>query len=137
MLWRWLSPAIAVVEGGKVDSRTFEEAYFNRYLAKLQKDAPRFGWTARDFATSFGIYQILGENLARYSAFKPADLEHFLADPDYQHQVAGEHFNRMLNTLIDRRGTSWPHYLFSMWNAGIDYNENYTRAIKRALERKV
>lgn len=134
MLWRWLAPAIAAVEGGRLNSETFEPGYYDKYKDALEKAAAGLGWPARQQATSYGIYQILGENLARHHGMKPEDLPRFLASEAWQNQVARKQFYLMLDNLIRRRGLAWPHYLYSMWNAGSNYNDRYSKAVRSHLK---
>lgn len=135
MLFRWLEPAIRKVEGGEVDTETFESAYFEKYEATLRKAEGQLGMSAEKQATAFGVYQILGENLARYHGLRAGDLPRFLSDYGFQYRVARKQFYLMLSQLVKRRGLAWPKYLFSMWNGGINYVDNYARAIASALKR--
>lgn len=134
MLFKMLEAAIRTVEGAELDSATPEPAYLAKYGEQLRRDAPRFGWTAETFATAYGVYQILGENLARHHGISQGDLGKFLTDPAMQYRVARKQFYLMLETLIQRRGAAWPGYLLSMWNAGINYNAAYTEAMVRAMK---
>lgn len=136
MLFEWLEPAIIAVEGAKLGAETFEARYYEKYKETIQRNAVELGWPyPEQLATAYGRYQILGENLARYHGLTPMDLDLFLKSADWQRQVAKAQFYRMLRTLIQRRGLSWPHYIYSMWNAGINYNSAYTLAIKGALRK--
>lgn len=134
MLFRWLSGPIARVEGADADSVTFEAAYYEKYKVALEEASGRLGWPAEKQATAFGKYQILGENLARYHGMSVADLDAFLMDENLQYKVARRQFYIMLRSLIARRGLAWPSYLFSMWNAGVRFNADYDRAIRRAMK---
>jgi len=134
MIWKWMEPAIAHVEGGRVDTAVFELAYYTKYKTKLEQAAGSLGWPADKQATSFGIYQILGENLARYSNMTMQDLTAFLMDPTMQYRIAEQHFYRILNQVIERRGSSWPQYVFSCWNAGVNYNEAYSVKVRAFLK---
>lgn len=132
MLFSWLRPAILAVEGGNTDTETFESAYFDKYEKQLEANAKELSWPAEDLATAFGRYQILGENLARLG-MSHAQLATFLADDALQDRLARKLFYKMLGRLVERRGLSWPRYLFSMWNAGVNYNEEYAQRITNAL----
>ncbi len=134
MLFRWLAPAIRIVEGAGIDAETFESGYFSKYETALRNAESSLGWSAEKQATAYGQYQILGENLARFHGLGVEHLDRFLSDPAMQYQVARKQFYIMLQKLILRRGLSWPAYLFSMWNAGVNYNDSYSKAIKRALK---
>jgi hypothetical protein len=135
MLWRWLKGAIAVCEGADLYAQTFEDAYYARYRDKLEQAAPSLGWSAREQATAYGRYQILGENLARHAKMKRGDLDRFLADARYQDAVGREFFYWLLGQLMKRRGVEWPRYLYSMWNAGVNFNAAYDEKMRRALQR--
>lgn len=134
MLWNWLRPAILHCEGARWDARTFEGSYFERYKSALEAAAPALGVSARDQATSFGAFQILGENLRRHHGI--VDFGGFLADRNRQESVARAEFYRMLKVLMTRRGAAWPAYLFSMWNAGINHNQAYHDKVRLFLEGK-
>ena len=134
MLFRWLAPAIREVEGGDVDSETFETAYFTKYESALRQAESVLGWPAEKQATAYGMYQILGENLARFHGFGVEHLDRFLTDPQLQHEIARRQFYIMVKTLVRRRGAAWAHYLFSMWNTGINFNRAYHDAISKALK---
>jgi hypothetical protein len=134
MIWRWLRPAILHVEGARWDSRTFERAYYERYRPQLEAAAPQLGVSAIDQATSFGAFQILGENLRRHHGV--SDFNEYLASESRQEAVARAEFYRLLGVLIKRRGVAWPQYLFSCWNAGINLNQAYADKVRRYLEGK-
>lgn len=138
MLFRWLSAAIRSVETGGLDdpigAERFEEAYYKRYSDVLNRDAPRLGWTAEKMATAYGAWQILGENLARFHGLGLEHLDRFLSDERMQARIARAEFYRQLRRVIERRGPAWPRFLFSMWNAGINYNADYDRAIRSRLK---
>lgn len=125
--------------GGVADPGTaekFEEAYYRKYWAVLEDFSRRSGWPGEKLATAYGAWQILGENLARYHGLRYEDLEGFLTDLRKQRAVARAEFYRQLQLVISRRGLAWPVYLFSMWNAGINYNADYARAILSRLKGK-
>lgn len=130
-LWQWLRPAILHAEGARWDARTFEKGYYDRYLPALEAAARQLGVSARDQATSFGAFQILGENLRRHHGI--TDFSAYLASRERQEAVAEAEFMRQLRVLIKRRGLAWPQYLFSMWNAGINLNEAYANKVRRFL----
>jgi hypothetical protein len=136
MLWRWLEPAIRSVEGGNVDTETFEAAYFGKYETQLRAAESVLEWPAEKQATAYGIYQILGENLARHHGLGVEHLDRFLSDERMQYSIARAQFYKMVNTLIKRRGRAWANYLFSTWNGGINHVPDYDRAIRRALKGK-
>lgn len=133
MLFRWLEPAIRHCEGAKVTSRTFESAYFARNEAALRRAASELGMSPEDQATAFGTYQILGENLARYYGYRSGDVGLFLANQDLQYATARDFFYKQLSRLIKRRGAAWPHYLFSLWNGGVNFVEAYDAKMRRYL----
>jgi len=135
MLFKWLEKAILRVEGSEVDEETFESAYFSRYQEKIEENALELGWEPENLATAYGSFQILGENLARYHGLSQEHLGRFLTDSKMQKEIARKQFYIMLKMLIKRRGLAWPHYLFSMWNAGINFNADYDAAIRRELKR--
>lgn len=135
MLFSYLAPAIITVEGAGINEETFESAYYQKYVDALESYGAQVGWPGEKLATSYGTFQILGENLSRFHGIKFEQVETFLADPKMQYEVARKQFWIMFQQLIKRRGIEWPKYIYSMWNAGINYNEAYTRAIKKALSR--
>lgn len=134
MLFRFLENAIKNTEGADLDTQKFESAYYQRYENVLAAQERSLGWDARSQATAFGVYQILGENLARMGLSR-VDLPLYLTDPGLQRRYARVHFYKSLNDLIRRRGLSWPHYFWSMWNSGINYNQAYAQRIKAYLSR--
>ena len=132
MIFKWLEPAIIKCEGSSLDSKTFEQDYFNRYESELHRIAERVDWPATKLATAYGRYQILGENLA-YLGMKHTSLFVFLADAQLQRKFARAQFYKMLFRLIKRRGMAWPKYLFSMWNGGIRFVPDYHNKMKHYL----
>jgi len=134
LLFRYLRPAILAVEGAQLNAQTFERAYYERYREQVTSNALEYGWAPEEFATAYGSFQILGENLARLGLSRH-DLLEYLERPDMQEHYARKHFDKALGQLIRRRGLGWGKYIYSMWNAGVNFNEDYDRKIRRALKR--
>ena len=134
MLFAWLSPAILAVEGASLNSSTFESAYFEKYADQLEPLAVRTGVSTKELCTAYGKYQILGENLVRYFDYGRDSMYSFITNEAEQDAVARQLFYIMVKTLIQRRGFKWTHYLFSLWNSGIVYNDSYSRSIEHFLK---